>query len=184
MSFAQGDHLDLSSVTTTLHIGAHADAPSHYHVGGATIEKCNLDLYVGPCTVIRVRAARGERIGKRQFAHIKVLQKRVLFATGSFDDPERWVDDFNSFEPETIHFLADQEVKLIGIDTPSVDPSSSKKLEAHQALFERDFVVLEGLFLRDVPEGEYFLVALPLAIEGGDASPIRAALWPKDARFD
>jgi arylformamidase len=113
-----------------------------------------------------------------------VLQKRVLFATGSFDDPERWVDDFNSFEPEAIHFLADQGVKLIGIDTPSVDPSSSKKLEAHQALFERDFVVLEGLFLRDVPEGEYFLVALPLAIEGGDASPIRAALWPKDARFD
>ena len=75
-------------------------------------------------------------------------------------------------------------MKLIGYDTPSVNPSSSKKLKAHQALFERDFAVLEGLFLRDVPEGEYFLVALPLAIERGDASPIHAALWPKDARFD
>jgi arylformamidase len=57
-----------------------------------------------------------------------------------------------------------------------VDPEDSKKLESHQILYHRDFAVLEGLYLKDVPEGLYTLIALPLPIEGGDASPVRAVL--------
>lgn len=183
MSFADGHHLDLSAITTTLHIGAHADAPSHYRAGGETIEKRDLSLYIGPCTVLRVNEMPGRRIGLK---HISVKDRffpRVLFATDSFNDVHTWNKDFNSFEPELLNFLADRGVKLVGIDTPSVDPHDSKALEAHQVLAARDLAVLEGLYLKDVPAGEYFLVALPLSIAGGDASPVRAALWPKDHRF-
>ena len=63
MRFEDGHNLALSSITTTLHIGAHADAPCHYHPSGVSIEKRDLGLYIGPCNVIRVQAARGARIG-------------------------------------------------------------------------------------------------------------------------
>lgn len=180
MGFEKGDHLALSSISTTLHIGAHADAPSHYHPNGASIEQRDLERYIGPCTVLRVKAAPKERIGRKHLPAGFTPCPRVLFASDSFNDVRRWTDDFNSFEPELIHHLADRGVRLVGIDTPSVDPSASKALESHQAIFARDLSVLEGLWLKEVPAGEYFLVALPLAITGGDASPVRAVLWPKD----
>lgn len=183
MSFAGGDHLELSAISTTLHIGAHADAPSHYHKDGATIETRDLGVYIGPCSVVRVRAKPGERIGHHHLDKEIPFTPRILFATDSFNDPDTWNGAFNSFEPDLIHDLADQGVRLLGIDTPSVDPNDSKDLPAHRALFDRNLSVLEGLYLKTVPEGEYFLVALPLAIAGADASPVRAVLWPIDHGF-
>ena len=81
-----------------------------------------------------------------------------------------------SLSPEVIHFLSKRGVQLVGIDTPSVDPQDSKLLESHQALFETQMCVLEGLNLSQVAPGSYFLVALPLALKGVDASPVRAVL--------
>jgi arylformamidase len=175
--------MDLSAITTTLHAGSHADAPSHFDPKGVTIEQRDLSLYIGPCSVIRVKADLGGRIGVKHLAGRDQFLPRVLFATDSFNNPKVWRDDFNSFEPDLLNYLADKGVRLVGIDTPSVDPHDSKALEAHQILAKRDLAVLEGLFLKDVPAGDYFLAALPLAIAGGEAAPVRAALWPKEHRF-
>ena len=65
---------------------------------------------------------------------------------------------------------------LVGIDTPSVDPFDSKGLPSHQMFLRCDIAILEGLVLRDVPEGTYELIALPLKLVGFDASPVRAIL--------
>jgi arylformamidase len=95
-----------------------------------------------------------------------------------------------SLSPELIRFLHSKGCVLVGIDTPSVDPETSKALESHQALFETKIAVLEGLMLQQVPEGVYTLIALPLPIVDGDASPVRALLFedadlfPGDAIFD
>lgn len=183
LHFEKGDNLELSSIQTTLHIGAHADAPSHYSSQGMTIESCDLNRYIGPCSVVEVQASRGARFGLESIDKSISFTPRILFKTNSFNDPNQWVENFNSLEPDFIHELADHGVKLIGIDTPSVDPWDSKTLPSHQALFSRNLSVLEGLILKDVPEGEYFLVALPLSIEGADASPVRAVLWSKDHVF-
>jgi arylformamidase len=183
MSFKDGQHLDLSSITTTLHVGAHADAPSHYAPTGTTIEKRNLNRYIGPCAVVRVSAGARERIGRKHIKGVIPQVGRILFATHSFNDPDKWHDDFNSFDPALIEELAATGVVLIGIDTPSVDPSDSKDLPSHKMIFKHDMSILEGLILKDVPVGEYFLSALPLPIAGGDASPVRAVLWPKDHVF-
>jgi arylformamidase len=171
----KGDNLDLGSINTTLHIGAHADARSHYIKGGETIDNMSLDPYVGECQVIRVGTPRGERI---LLSHVRqhIEAPRVLFRTDSVPDLKIFNEDFCSLSPELIEYLAGQGVQLIGIDTPSVDPFDSKKLESHQGLQKYLVANLEGLVLDEVPEGLYQLVALPLKIQGADASPVRAIL--------
>lgn len=181
LSFKSKDHLELSSIETTLHIGAHADAPSHYSAHGESIEKRNLSYYIGEAQVVEVKVKRGERIQLGDVPMEKIKAKRVLFKTNSFPDPNHWNEDFNSFSPQLLESLAHAGVMLVGIDTPSVDPWDSKELESHQVLAAHDMAVLEGIDLGAVSEGFYKLVALPLAIEDGDASPVRAVLFnPQD----
>src|SRR5690625_3582348 len=69
-------------------------------------------------------------------------------------------------------------VKLVGVDTPSVDPISSKDLVGHHALHERDIYILENVMLDGIEEGDYELIALPLALEEADGSPVRAVIRP------
>ncbi len=175
LSLATGANLDLSSIHTTVHLGAHADAPSHYGLGADAIDALGLEAYVGPCQVMRVKVGRGERI---QPGHLTgpLRAPRVLFHTGTFPDPRQWNEDFASLSPELVDLLHAQGVVLVGIDTPSVDPFASKALESHQALLRTGMRNLEGLLLEDVPEGTYQLIALPLRIAGADASPVRAIL--------
>jgi arylformamidase len=179
LGWATGDHLELSSITTTVHVGAHADAPSHYVPDGATIEARPLERYLGPCEVIRVTVGRGERVLP---AHLPGPPRaaRVLLHTGTFPDPDTFSTDFAALSPELIHHLADHGVVLVGLDTPSVDPFDSKALESHHALADRDLAVLEGLLLDHVAPGLYTLVALPLPLVGADASPVRAVLLADD----
>ena len=177
LSIAEGANIDLSSITTTVHVGAHTDAPSHYVAGGDDISARSLERYLGPCQVIRVDI-RGARIRPEHVAD-EITAPRVLFATGSFPDPEHWNEDFAALSPELIAWLHDAGVGLVGIDTPSIDPFDSKALESHQAVAERDMAILEGVVLDDVQPGQYTLIALPLPIDGADASPVRAVLLPR-----
>jgi arylformamidase len=176
LDFKKGDHLLLSAMRTTFHIGAHADSVSHYHADGKGIEHRKLEAYFGDCQVIEVKKKSGERIYVNDLEQNFILAPRVLFKTNSFPNSEKWNPDFNSLSPELINYLADQKVIMVGIDTPSVDPETSKMLESHQALHQRRIAVLEGLSLGEVPPGVYKLVALPLRIENADASPVRAIL--------
>ena len=100
----------------------------------------------------------------------------MLFHTGTFPDPQRWNTDFAALSPALITALAHRQVRLVGIDGPSIDPQDSQTMDAHKAVLKHDIRVLEGLVLDDVPEGRYELIALPLPIVGGDASPVRAVL--------
>ena len=101
---------------------------------------------------------------------------RVLFATGTYPDNNSWNADFVALQPDFVDWLADHGVKLVGVDTPSVDCAESKELPAHKRFLARDMAILEGLVLRNVQPGRYELCALPLALEGFDGSPVRAAL--------
>jgi arylformamidase len=176
LDFKKGNHLLLSSIETTLHIGAHADAPNHYHAEGEGIAAVGLKPYLGACQVISVNTPRGERIQPEHLEGRIVLAPRVLFKTDSFSDPNRWNSDFNSLSPELIHELADRGVILVGVDTPSIDPEDSKILESHRAVYQRRLAVLEGVVLERVPDGLYTLIALPLKLKDADAGPVRAVL--------
>ena len=174
--FETGANLDLSTITTTVHLGAHTDAPSHYVPNGQTMEERPLELYYGPCQVITVDVPRGERIFPKHIEGIEILAERVLFHTKSFPNPNHFNTDFNALSPELVDYCAERGVRLIGLDTPSVDLYSSKALESHNAIARHDMAVLEGVVLTDVADGVYTLIALPLKIQGSDASPVRAVL--------
>jgi arylformamidase len=175
LDMRRGDNLTLSTLRGTVHLGAHADAPSHYGAEAASIEARDLSLYVGPCQVVHAAVGRGERIPPSAVPE-PLLAPRVLFATGTYPDPERFNEDFAALEPALVDALHRRGVRLVGIDTPSVDLFHSKDLPSHNRFLAHDMAILEGLVLADVPEGRYELIALPLRLEGFDASPVRAVL--------
>jgi len=183
LSIEAGDNIGLSATRATVHLGAHADAPNHYTAGAEGIAARPLDRYFGRCQVVRVEVKRGERI-RPEHLSAPIEAPRVLFATGSFPDPEAWNEDFCALSPELVDQLASQGVVLVGIDTPSIDPQDDRKLLSHQRVAAHDMAILEGVVLDDLSEGLYTLIALPLKIEGADAAPLRAALFDDGGRAD
>ncbi len=177
LDIAQGASVTLSTLRATVHLGAHADAPSHYGDGAPDIASRSLHYYIGACEVMRVPVARGEAITPAMLPR-EPTAPRVLFATGTFPDPGVFNEDFAALSPALVDHLHAAGVILAGIDTPSVDPFSSKELAAHKRFLANDMAILEGLALHAVPEGQYELIALPLRLEGFDASPVRAVLRP------
>ena len=174
-TIAPGCPVNLSAITMSPHIGAHADAPLHYGEGAATIGQVDLAPYLGPCRVIHAIGC-GPLVLPEHLAHaLHDVPPRVLVRT-CVNAPTAWSPEFSAFAPETIGALAALGVQLVGIDSQSVDPADSKALESHHNLLRLNLRVLENLVLDDVPAGDYELIALPLKLMLADASPVRAIL--------
>jgi arylformamidase len=166
----------VSRITLSPHVGAHADAPLHYAPDGASIGEVDLDPYLGPCRVIHAIGC-GPLVQWRHLEHAaSELPARVLVRTYERMPVDRWDAQLTAYAPEAIEALAARGVKLVGIDTASIDPAESKTLDSHQVIRRLDLRVLENLVLDDVPEGDYELIALPLKLTTADASPVRAVL--------
>lgn len=170
-----GCPVNISEITTSPHVGAHADAPLHYADGAAAIGALELAPYLGRCRVIHAIGCR-PLVEVAHLAHaVRGLPPRVLVRTNQRASVV-WADDFSAYAPNTIEWLATLGVKLVGIDTASIDPAASKSLDSHQQVRRFDLRVLENLVLDDVAEGDYELIALPLKWIDADASPVRAIL--------
>lgn len=172
---SRGDTVTLSTMRSTVHLGAHADGPNHYGNGAPAIDTRPLNVYLGCCQVMHVRATPGQRIRIADLP-TTIDAERLLVASGTFPDPNEWTEEFAALEPALVDHCHAQGVRLIGIDTPSVDLFSDKQLLAHSRFLAHDMAILEGLMLSDVPPGMYELIALPLKLVGFDASPVRAVL--------
>ncbi len=167
--------VNVSRFTLSTHTGAHTDAPLHYDPTGLPIGAVPLDAYLGPCRVIHcvgaaqvtLDAVRGKLDG---------LPPRVLFRTYASAPQTQWDEGFASVSAELIEHLAGLGVKLVGIDTPSLDPQTSKTMDAHHVIRRHAMAILEGVVLDAVDEGDYELIALPLKLSHLDASPVRAVL--------
>ena len=178
MDCALGHNITLSTLRTTVHVGTHADAPSHYGAGAKTIEQMELDRYLGPCRVVSARGQRDERVRASDLVTPldAIAEPRLLIRTDSQPDKRVFNEDFRGIEPALIAAMGERGVRLLGVDTPSVDDASSKDLPAHAACLSADIAILEGLCLEEVPDGVYELIALPLKLAGFDASPVRVVL--------
>ena len=173
---APGCPVNVSALTLSPHVGAHADAPLHYDDAGAPVGALALEPYLGPCRVVHALGC-APLVQWRHLEHaLHDLPPRVLVRTYARAPIDRFDDALAAFEPLTLERLADLGVVLVGIDTVSVDPAESKTLAAHQVLLGRGLRVLENLVLDDVAEGDYELIALPLKLATADASPVRAVL--------
>jgi len=175
-TLSPGCPVNVSRITLSPHIGAHADAPLHYDPQGAPIGTVDLEPYLGPCRVIHA-IGRGPLVQWEHLQHAaRELPARVLVRTYERMPVDRWDGELAAYAPETIEKLAALGVKLVGIDTASIDPAESKTLDSHQVIRRLGLRVLENLVLDDVPEGDYELIALPLKLMTADASPVRAVL--------
>lgn len=173
---APGCPVNVSALSLSPHVGTHADAPLHYDPAGAAIGAVDLAPYLGPCRVIHAIDVRPLILWQHLAHAVQSLPPRVLVRSYARMPVDAWDAELAAFAPETVERLADAGVRLIGIDTASIDPADSKTLDAHQVVRRRELRVLENLVLDEVPEGDYELIALPLKLTSADASPVRAVL--------
>ena len=173
-----GCPVNVSTLTLSPHVGAHAHAPLHYDPAGEPVGRLDLAPYLGPCRVVHAIGC-GPLIEWQHLAHaLDGLPPRVLVRTYERAPVDRWDPQLAAYAPATLERLADLGVRLVGIDTASIDPADSKALPSHQMIRRRGLRVLENLVLDAVPEGDYELIALPLKLITADASPVRAVLRP------
>lgn len=168
--------VNVSAITLSPHVGAHADAPLHYDPQGTAVGALDLLPFLGRCRVIHaIDASPLITIAHLQRA-LNDLPARVLVRTYRQFPHQHFDTQLTAFDPACVQHLADLGVRLIGTDSASIDPADSKQLPSHQVIRQRGLRVLENLLLDDVPEGDYELIALPLKLMSADASPVRAVL--------
>jgi len=180
-----GDSVTVSKLTLSPHTGAHADAPLHVGAGKGDAASLPLDAYWGPCRVLdwRADAARDQAVttGALEARRAELAgAERLLFRT--LERPlTTFPDAFPHFPRDAAAWLASLKgLRLVGIDTFSVDAPDSKELLAHHAFFAGGVAILEGLDLSAAAPGDWELCALPLKLQHADASPVRAALRRPD----
>ena len=174
---ADGASCNVGRLSLSLHNGTHVDAPFHYDANGATIESVDPARLIGPARVIDARgcATLGTEL-LAQFGATLATAPRILFRTDAWKDPEVFPATWPRLEPGIAGWLRERGVTLVGLDVPSVDALESKDLPIHAELNRAGILILESLDLRGVEPGDYELIAAPLRIAGGDASPVRALL--------
>lgn len=172
-----GASINLTTLTFSPHTGAHADAYYHYTPTGEFAAAMPLAPYIGPARVVTVSRRDGALL-TTDFAHVSMVGvERLLIHSHVSDLPDDvWPEEFPYLSIELIEWLASLGVKLIGLDSPSVDAFTSKDLPCHHALPLYRMANLELLNLRGVPDGDYELIALPLKLDLACASPVRAIL--------
>lgn len=178
MRLAEGASVNLSSFTTSPHVGTHADAPLHVRDGAAGAHEMPLAPFTGPARVLSV-AGGARRLEAGDLAVLGGARvERLLLRTGCSIAGGTFPAAWPVLSVATVRDLLARGLRLLGVDAPSVDERESKTLDVHHAVFDGGAYLLENLDLRDVPDGTYDLLALPVKLSGLDAAPVRAALRP------
>lgn len=161
-STGAGDLYNLSAFSMCAHNGTHIDAPFHFLKDGRTVDRMNLETFVGECFVARhegpVTAPDAREILKRADGI-----RRILIAGKA------------TVTAEAAKEFAAGEICLLGNESQSVGPVDAP-MEVHLILLKRGIALLEGIVLKGVPEGRYFLSAAPLNLAGAEGAPCRAYL--------
>lgn len=184
---ARSTHLEHGLQTTLLHLyshaGTHMDAPHHFLEAGLAMEKLDLGKCVGPATVVDLSF-----IGPRGLITVEHLAPyadrigpgaRLLLRTdwSTHADLPDYRIDFPRVSLALAEWLGARQIALLGIEPPSVaDMANRDELFAvHQTLLRAEIVIVEGLTnLSALRQEEVTFIALPLKLEGGDGSPVRA----------
>ncbi|HEY7269946.1 MAG TPA: cyclase family protein [Dehalococcoidia bacterium] len=176
-SMAAGDPADVSRLSLGVHTGTHVDAPRHFIAGESGVEALALSALIGPATVVDIEHPGAIRISELEGRGLE-NKHRLLFRTRNSLEwsDEEFKEDFVYLEPDAAAWLAQYGALLVGVDYLSVEGFTAEEALTHRTLLGEGVVVLEGLDLREVPPGDYYLVALPLRLLGSDGAPARAIL--------
>ena len=175
VSKEQSGSVNIGKLTMSTHIGTHTDAPFHYDDDGLKILELPVDLYIGTACLVDVTGVscvtRAD-LEKFDFGGAE----RLLIKTGSHPTPTHFPKNFTVIGEDVGPLLKERGIRLIGVDAPSVDSETSKDLLGHHSLYRNDVIIIENLVLHSLEPGHYELIALPLALEDADGSPVRAVV--------
>jgi len=167
-SIAAGSLYNLTAFSMCAHNGTHVDAPFHFLGDGKSVDQMDLNVFVGESYVARregnVTASDAEAIHKKAKG-----AKRILLA-GKVTVTE-----------EAASVFASGDICLLGNESQTVGPEKAP-MQVHKILLSKGIALLEGIVLKNIPEGRYFLSAAPLNLAGADGAPCRAYLiaWEKE----
>jgi arylformamidase len=167
-------HLSMSS-----HAGTHVDAPAHFLPGALTVDRLPLKVLIGPAWLADIRGETAISAAALQEAGIPPDTERLLVRTHHSQGtvkPSHFDVDFVGFKVDGAGWLLAHGVKLVGIDTPSIEPYISPGEPVHRALLAAEVIVIEGLALTGVPAGACQIMCLPLPVADGDGAPARVIL--------
>ena len=179
-SMDEGAHANVTSISSSLHLGTHVDAPHHFLNDGRTVESLPLEVLTGPCYVVQlpdgIDAITAEVLDRTE---ITSDMKRILFGTSNSHDwargESKFQEDFVAITEDGAEWLVERGVQLVGVDYLSVAPYGDSE-PTHKILLGAGVVIVEGLNLSNVMRGFYDLYCLPLKIAGADGAPARAIL--------
>lgn len=175
---ADGASCNVSAIEMSVHCGTHTDAPVHFSDDSPDMASVPLEAYLGRCRVVDMPGEGEPSLipAGRLTPDVLAGAERILFRTAAVHDPSVFSEGFTAVGPEAASVLVAAGIRLVGIDTPSMDFAASKDLAAHHVLYRGGVAILENLDLSAVEPGDYELIALPLKIVGSDSSPVRAIL--------
>jgi arylformamidase len=174
----QTGSVNIGKISTSVHIGTHVDAPFHFINDGKGILDLDINLFIGECRMIDVASA--SKIDQETLKNFDLEGvTRLLIRTALPNNPNLFPEKIPYITRCAASYLKEKGIKLIGVDVPSVDQLDSKELEGHHALYEHGIQILENVMLDHIEPGDYELIALPLAIQGADGSPVRAVVRRK-----
>ncbi|MDC3412955.1 cyclase family protein [Terrihalobacillus insolitus] len=163
-----------SRVHLDVHTGTHVDAPLHMMPNGAAIESIMIEDLVGSCIVFDLTYVE-DRIKVEHLEALGIQAGDFLFFKTKNSLMEEFDFDFIYLSEEAARYLAEIGVRGVGIDSLGVERSQPNHL-THKALFSKSVIIIEGLRLREVEAGIYYMVAAPLKLTGTDAAPARVLL--------
>ncbi len=169
------DGVRTSKITIGSHTSTHIDAPRHFLENGVGIDKTDLEKCMGPAQVVEIP----KNIGVIEKEHFegKINTPRVLFKTKNSRLLNRpYTKDFTSLGVSGTEYLLERKVVLVGIDYIGIEASGSPDHPVHTKLLGNKVVIVEGLNLSKVAEGNYELRILPISLTNLDAAPARALL--------
>lgn len=165
-------------INGSTHFGTHIDAPKHFLPAGSGVDTLSFDTLLGPAEVLDLTDIPGLEITPADLTILPKGVKRVLLKTKNSVDrllQQPFTEEYVGLSGDAAEWLAKQGIKLVGIDYLSIQ-RRSKSARPHTALLRKKVVIIEGLWLADVPAGTYELLALPLRIKDGDGAPARVLL--------
>ncbi len=168
------DSINESSIFMNLHTGTHIDAPYHVDEGGATIESIDLAKLIRKCRVLDLTEVSSE-ITKEDLVNKKIQTGEFILLKTKNSFTEEFKSDYVYVERSAAEYMALKDIAGVGIDSLGIERNQPNH-DSHKVLFNKGIIIMEGLRLKEVEEGEYLLCSLPLKIKGVDGSPTRAIL--------
>lgn len=175
VSKEQSGSVNVGQLTSSTHIGTHVDAPFHYDDEGIKIDELPLEVYRSTAQVADVRGL--AKITREDLPPVEDGVTTILLKSDVWKDRTKFPQTWPLFDPGIAEWMAENGIRLLGVDVPSVDAETSKELPMHMAMNRNSRFILEGIVLDEVEVGVYELIALPLKIKGAEGSPVRAILY-------